>query len=161
MTCGPFDKLFRSARRSDLACAALAAAAALVGCASSGAAVAQTAPGAPAVDQTSPAGPPAAELPRTLGPFPKWSQFPRGPQPVPPPSQIASSVADLQSAQANLLGSASRLQWTLSGTEGFAAAGRAQINPEYAAPAPEEERAEAEAYAKALREQATPPPAPK
>jgi hypothetical protein len=151
MTCGPFDKPFRGAGRLDLACAALAAAATLAGCASSGA----------PVDKTSPAAPAIAALPRTLGPYPKWSQFPRGPQPVPPPSEIASSVADLQLAQANLLSSASRLQWTLSGTEGFATAARAQINPAYAAPAPAAERAEAEAYAKALREQATPPAAPK
>jgi len=151
MTCGPFDKPIRGAWRLELACAVLAAAAALAGCASSGA----------SVDQTSPAAPAIAELPRTLGPYPRWSQFPRGPQPFPPPSEIASSVADLQMAQANLLASASQLQWTLSGTEAFAAETRAQINPAYAAPAPAEERAEAEAYARSLREQATPPPAPK
>ena len=152
MTCGPFDKPFRGAGRLAPACAAIAAAAALAGYASASLA---------AVDQTSPAASAIAELPKTLGPYPRWSQFPRGPQPVPPPSDIASSVADLQLGQANLLSSASRIQWTLSGTETFAAAARGQINPAYAAPAPEAERAEAEAYAKALREQATPPPAPK
>jgi hypothetical protein len=152
MTCGPFDKPFRGVRRLEAACAALAAAV-LAGAASSEAQVEKTAPAAPA--------PALAQLPRTLGPYPKWSQFPRGPQPVPPPSQIASSVADLQQAQANTLSSASRLQWTLSGTSAFAAESHGQINPEYAAPAPEEERAQAEAYARSLREQATPPPAPK
>ena len=153
MTCGPFDKPFRGARRFTPACTALAVAAALAGCASN--------PSRAAVDKTSPAAPAIAELPRTLGPYPRWSQFPRGPQPTPPPSEIASSVADLRGAQANLLSSASQLQWTLSGTTTFAEEARAQINPEYAAPAPADESAQAEAYAKSLREKATPPPAPK
>jgi hypothetical protein len=153
MTCGPFDKPFRGARRLAPACAALFAAAALAGCA-------YNPFGAP-VDKTSAAAPAIAELPRTLGPFPSWSQFPRGPQPVPPPSEIATNVADLQAAQANLLSTAGKLQWTLSGTQGFAAEARGQINPAYAAPAPANERAQAEAYAKSLREQAAPPSAPK
>lgn len=153
MTCGPFDKPFRGARRLAPACAALAAAAALAGCVSNRV-------GAP-VGKTSPAAPAVAELPKTLGPFPRWSQFPRGPQPVPPPSEIASSVADLQTAQANLLSSESKLQWTLSGTTAFAEEARGQINPAYTTPAPADERAQAEAYAKSLREKATPPPAPK
>ena len=153
MTCGPFDKPFRGAGRFAAACAAIAAAAALAGCASN--------PSRAEVDKTSPAAPAIAELPKTLGPYPRWSQFPRGPQPTPPPSEIASSAADLQAAQANLLASASRLQWTLSGTSAFAQSARAQINPEYAAPAPADESAQVEAYAKALREKATPPPAPK
>jgi hypothetical protein len=153
MTCGPFDKPFRGARRLAPACADLAAAAALAGCAS--------APSGASIDKTSPAAPAIAELPRTLGPFPRWSQFPRGPQPVPPPSEIAANVADLQAAQANLLSSASKLQWTLSGTAAFEAETRAQINPAEAAPAPADERAQVEAFAKALREQATPPAAPK
>lgn len=157
MTCAPFDKPFRGAGRFAAACAAIAAAAALAGCASNPSHASSRA----AVDKTSPAAPAIAELPRTLGPYPRWSQFPRGPQPTPPPSEIASSVADLQAAQANLLASAGQLQWTLSGTTSFAQAARAQINPEYAAPAPAGESAQVEAYAKALREKATPPPAPK
>jgi hypothetical protein len=153
MTCGPFDKPFRGARRLAPACAAISAAAALAGCASN--------PSAAQVDKTSPAAPAIAEATKTPGPYPRWSQFPRGPQPVPPPSEIASSVADLQSAQANLLSSANKLPWTLSGTTAFAGEARGQINPAYAAPAPADERAQAEAYARSLREQATPPPAPK
>jgi hypothetical protein len=153
MTCGPFDKPLRSARRAAPACAALAAAAALAGCAS--------APSHEALDKASPAAPAIAALPKTLGPYPRWSQFPRGPQPTPPPSEIAASVADLRTAQANVLSAASKIQWTLSGTSAFAAGARAQINPAEAAPAPADERAQAEAYAKSLREKATPPPAPK
>lgn len=157
MTCGPFDKPFRGAGRFAAVCTAIAAAAALAGCASNP----SRASSGTAVDKTSPAAPAIAELPKTLGPFPRWSQFPRGPQPAPPPSEIASSVANLQAAQASLLASASQLQWTLSGTATFAQSARAQINPEYAAPAPADESAQVEAYAKALREKATPPPAPK
>lgn len=153
MTCGPFDKPFRGAGRLASACAALAAAAALAGCASNSSGA--------AVDKTSPAAPAIAELPKTLGPYPRWSQFPRGPQPAPPPSEIARSVSDLQTAQANLLSSESKLQWTLSGTTGFAEETRGQINPAYAAPPPADERAQTEAYARSLREKATPPPAPK
>jgi hypothetical protein len=153
MTCEPFDKPFRGAGRFAPACAALAAAAALAGCASD--------PFGAPVDKTSPAAGAVAELPKSLGPYPRWSQFPRGPQPVPPPSEIASNVADLQQSQANLLSAAGQLQWTLSGTAAFAADARAQINPADAAPAPADERAQVEAYAKALREKATPPPAPK
>lgn len=153
MTCGPFDKPFRGARRCAPACAALAAAAALAGCA-------YNPFGAP-IDKTSSASAAISALPRTLGPYPRWSQFPHGPQPVPPPSEVAGNVADVQAAQANLLNSAGQLQWTLSGTTAFAAQARAQINPAYTSPAPADERARAEAYAKALREQATPPPAPK
>ena len=153
MTCGPFDKPFRGAGRFAPACAALAAAAALAGCASN--------PFGAPVDKSSPAAQAIVELPKTLGPYPRWSQFPRGPQPVPPPSEIASNVSDLQQSQANLLSSASKLQWTLSGTAAFAAEARSQINPAEATPAPADARAQAEAYAKSLREKATPPPAPK
>jgi outer membrane murein-binding lipoprotein Lpp len=151
MTCGPFDKPIRGASRRVLACAALAAAASLAGC------VSTEAP----VDTTSPAAPAVAEAPKALGAYPRWSQFPHGPQPVPPPSEIASNVGELQAAQADLLSSASKLEWTLSGTESFAAQVRAEINPAYATPAPTEEQGEAEAYARSLREKAAPPPAPK
>lgn len=154
MTCGPFDKPYRGAGRFAAACAAIAAAAAaLAGCA--------LGPTHATVDKSSAAAPAIAELPKTLGPYPRWSQFPRGPQPVPPPSEVASNVANLQTAQAALLNAESKIQWTLSGTTAFAAEARAQINPAYAAPPPANERAQAEAYAQSLREKATPPPAPK
>jgi hypothetical protein len=154
MPCGPFDKPLSGAGRVIAACAALAAASGLAGCvsASKGA----------QVDQSSPAAGEIARLPQTLGPYPEWSNFPKGPQPSPPPSEIASRVAGLQTAQASLLSSASRLRWTLFGTAEFAQNARALINPELATPAPADEAAQLEAYVKAMREKATPPPmAPK
>jgi hypothetical protein len=155
MTCGPFDKPLSGAGRALVACAALAAAAALAGCVTATSKAAQ-------VDQSSPAAAEIAKLPQTLGPYPRWSDFPRGPQPTPPPSEIASRVAGLQTAQADLLSSASRIRWTLSGTAEFAANARAQVNPALATPAPADEATQVEAYVKALRERATPPPmAPK
>jgi hypothetical protein len=154
MTCGPFYKPNSGAGRLLATLAGLAAAAALDGCVTAG-------KGAQ-VDQSSPAAAEIAKLPQTLGPFPSWSSFPRGPQPTPPPSEIASRVAGLQAAQADLLSSASRLRWTLTGTTTFAADARALVNPALATPAPSDEAAEVEAYVKAMREKAAPPPmAPK
>jgi hypothetical protein len=153
MPCGPFDKpLLGDARRIG-ACAALALAAALGGCVT-------TNPFNAPVDQSSPVAAHIAELPKTVGPSPKWSEFPRGPQPTPPPGEIALRVASVEEAQADLLNTATALKWTLAGTQAFAATARSEIIPEYATPAPADQAAQIEAIAKSLREQAAPPPPP-
>ena len=157
MPCGPFDNpLIGVARRASRPSlwAALMLATALGGCVTSN-------PFNAPVDKTSPAAAHIAELPKTLGPVPRWSNFPRGPQPTPPPAEIAQRVASVQTAQADLLNTAAGLQWTLAGTAAFAAAARSEINPELASPAPADEAAQVEALAKALHDQATPPPPPK
>jgi hypothetical protein len=149
MTCGPFDKPLL---RPLLSGAALVLVAALAGCASK-AVNAQA-------GQTSPTVAHIAALDQTLGPYPRWKDFPRGPEATPPPAEIARRVAGLEQAQADLLHTAAGLTWTLSGTAAFAEAAHAQINPELATPPPPDQGAQIESLARSLREQATPPPKP-
>jgi hypothetical protein len=147
MTCAPFDKPLL---RLLVSGAALALAAALAGCADN--------PFNAQVDKSSPSAAHMAALDKTLGPYPRWKQFPRGPQPTPPPAEVARRVAGLEQAQAELLHTAAGLTWTLSGTAAFAEAAHAEINPELAAPPPPDQAAQIESLARSLREQATPPP---
>lgn len=155
MTCGPFDKqLLRATlglRRVLAVCAAGVAALALAGCVA-------TTSAQMAIDTSSPAAAETAEVVKSSGSFPRWSDFPKGPQPTPPPGDIAGRVAGLESSQAEVLKTAGGIAWTLSGTQTFAKAAHDRIDPDMAKPAPEDETAQAEAFAKQGRDLAAPPP---
>ena len=93
------------------------------------------------------------------GPFPKFSDIPKVPTDVPPASAWRAQVADLQRSKARLDAEAAALPPAQSDTEPFAASSRALAKaPVEAAPPDAEQQTEADAAA--LRERATPPPAP-
>ncbi|HYF23717.1 MAG TPA: hypothetical protein VD929_10010 [Caulobacteraceae bacterium] len=109
-------------------------------------------------DPTSPVAQRVDEVAASNREYPKWSQFPAVPQNVPTLAEFSSRVEGLEAAQTDLTTSASRLEWTLANTEGWAAQARTQIDPALARPVDPNQAAETEAFARALRELAVPPP---
>ncbi len=91
-------------------------------------------------------------------PYPRWSKFPATPTNVPTVAQFAAVAQSLDADQAELLREAAALQWTLSGTEAWAAEERALIDPTMATPAPPNVTENADAFAAAARAAAAPPP---
>lgn len=148
-------RLFMTLERLDKTiarfAAVLAAGAVLAGCAS-------TDVFRPKTDPNSPAARRIAELERQHRGYPRWSRFPAAPKNVPTAADIAARVDETQAAQADLLASAARIDWTLSGTEAFAAETRAAIDPRLAQPAAPDATAETAAFARAMKDLATPPP---
>lgn len=115
--------------------------------------------------RTDPASPAAAEVERIVDAereYPRWSRFPAEPTGVPEPAHFAVEVASLQASQNALVADVGRIQWYLRGdTRAWAQSVRDVIDPQYAQPAPPNAAAEAEAWARALREKAVPPPVAK
>jgi hypothetical protein len=143
MTRGPLDKTL-------LFSLTTATALALGGC------VSMTGFNAP-IDKSSPVADKVAAVSAAPGAYPKWSAFPPAPKDVPTASEFAARAAGERNVQGDELAAAGKLRWTLSGTAAFAAAARAEIDPRLATPAPSNETALAEAFAKAQRDAATPP----
>jgi hypothetical protein len=112
----------------------------------------------PPTDPHSPAAKRVAELERANRTYPRWSRFPAAPKNVPTATDIAARVGEAQNAQAQLLADAGRIDWTLSGTEAYAEEARSHIDPTLAQPAPADTSAQTAAFAKALKDLATPPP---
>ncbi|MBS0296041.1 MAG: hypothetical protein JSR45_06995 [Proteobacteria bacterium] len=90
-------------------------------------------------------------------PYPRWSQFPAAPTNVPTPAAVSTEAKAVEADQVQLLGEASQLQWTLCCTDAWAAQARSAIDPAMAVQAPPDAEAQTEAFAKAMREAATPP----
>lgn len=110
------------------------------------------------IDPNSPAGAQVAAEAKVNRPYPKWSEFPAAPTEVPQPSQFAARVQDVEAAEAELVRAAAGIEWTLSGTEAWAASARALVDPDLSSPVSAQQAADTEAVAKKLRERATPPP---
>jgi hypothetical protein len=121
-------------------------------------ACASVAPGAPPATEASPAAVHVDEVANANLPYPRWSQFPAVPENVPTLAEFARRVNQLESEHGAFLSEAHRLRWTLRGTETWARQARAEIDPRYARPAPANSVAETEAYARAMRALAAPPP---
>jgi hypothetical protein len=146
MTRGPLDKTL-------LCISILAMAAGLSGCVGGD-------PFNAPIDKSSPVASRVAAISAQSGPYPHWSDFPAQPMNVPTPADIAARTATAQGAQAAILDHAGGLHWTLTAanTAAFLAETRATIDPALAKPAPAGSEAEIEAWAKAQRDLATPPP---
>lgn len=106
------------------------------------------------VDPASPVAEDVARLTRGNAEFPKFSDMPKPPGDVRPAQVYANEAAQLDAAGAELVRATEPGTWTLDGTEAFASRAQAEIGP---APPPIS-GGDAEAYARALRERATPPP---
>ncbi|MFN4286968.1 MAG: hypothetical protein ACK4E3_00535 [Brevundimonas sp.] len=110
------------------------------------------------VDPASPAAARIEALVAENRTYPRWADFPAAPTGLPAPYEIATEVVRLEATQDALAEAVSRIQWTLNDPEGFAESTRSRIDPSRTRPISGMSRAEYEAWARALRQRATPPP---
>lgn len=134
------------------------AAAALTGCAS----LSGIEPGGGAsIDPRSPAAAQIEAAARQAGPTPSLAEVPPPPTDLRPAEAWRAAIADQQAEGAYVLNSAAPSTWTLSDTDGFVAGARAQVDVAGLHAPTDAEIAESEAFAKAMRQRATPPPSPR
>ncbi|MBW8302445.1 MAG: hypothetical protein K0M78_00570, partial [Brevundimonas sp.] len=91
--------------------------------------------------------------------YPRWTDFPRSPEPGPDPALIAARVATLDAAGGTLAGEVARIDWTLTGDPAaYAAAVQARVDAVQVAPVTAETLAEIEEFARRTRERGRAPP---
>jgi hypothetical protein len=112
------------------------------------------------VDMSSPVAKDVIAAAQHPGPYPKFTQIPNIPTDVRPAAAWRQAVTDIQRRQEQLDLQVAALPPAPTDTEAYAAQSRTQLGPPPAPPAPENARELTEAEARALRERATPPPAP-
>lgn len=139
--------------RAPLLAAALVAAGGLSGCASYD----------PFDEPTDPTSPAAARVEALTGAdmsYPRWAEFPAAPRDVPTAADIREQVVALEAADAALGREVAAIAWFLGpeDLEPWAARTRNRVDRRLAQPAPPGAVAEAEAWARAQRARATPPP---
>ena len=110
--------------------------------------------GAHPVDPASPVAAEVAQLSRKGGKFPTFASIPNPPTDVRPAPQFGRAAASVTSAGEALIAATEPSTWTLQGTDQFAEKARRDAGPTLEPAKP----AEAEAFARELRERATPPP---
>jgi hypothetical protein len=115
---------------------------------------------APPVAPNAPVARDVAAASRHPGPYPKFSEIPKLPRDVRPPSAWRAAVADVKRSQAKLESEIAALPPPQTDTAAFAAAAQAR-RPTDAEPPGPNSAAETEDYARTLRERATPPPPPR
>lgn len=126
------------------------------------AAVAELEPGATApVDAQSPAAQAVVEAAKTPGPWPTFAGIPEIPQDVRDSAGWQAAVdAQRAEGEATLAATASDT-WSLTATEAFARRAQQDIDAIAVHAPTAAEIAESEAYARALRQRATPPSSPR
>ncbi len=90
--------------------------------------------------------------------YPTWAEFPAAPTGVLKPADVAQRVAGLERQGAALVQWAQDNPQMVTDTSAFAAQGLGQINRNYSRPAPANAAAQTEAFARAAKALATPPP---
>ena len=110
--------------------------------------------GANKVDPTSPVAADVARLTRQDGAFPTFASIPNPPTDLRPAPQYGRDARRVSAEAAAVVAATEPGTWTLNNTQAFADAARKTAGPALAPANP----ADAEAFAKALRERATPPP---
>lgn len=126
------------------------------------AAIAEFEPGAEApIDPASPAAAAVAAAAKTPGPWPTFADIPEVPADVRDPAGWRAAVADQDAAGVQTQREAAEDTWSLTATEAFAARTQAEIDSVKVHAPTAAEIAESEAYARALRARATPPPSPR
>jgi hypothetical protein len=114
------------------------------------------------VDSSSPVAKDVIAASQRPGPFPHFAEIPKTPTDIRPVSAWHEAVTDLQQRQAVLVAEVAALPPAPTDTEAFAAAARQRAAaPALATPPAADAEEQAKAYAKALRERATPPPSPR
>ncbi len=132
------------------ACASLA----LAGCASSNPFASIP------IDPNSPVAADVARMSRTDGAFPSFADIPPVPKDQRPVAQWGVEARQLEVAGSTLERQTAPNTWTLTGTERFQAQAKAAAGPAIQGDA-SSSTAATEAFARQLRERATPPPSPR
>ena len=110
------------------------------------------------VDQSSAVAGRVGAAEQSQGAFPTFADIPPIPNDVRPLSAWRASIGETMGEKAAAEAELARHPWTLSGTEAFAEAARAEIPPAEAVP-PTDATAQAEAFAASIRGRANQPPA--
>ncbi|HRD27753.1 MAG TPA: hypothetical protein PLO65_05590, partial [Caulobacter sp.] len=98
---------------------------------------------------------------RNPGPWPTFAGIPEIPEDVRSSAAWRAAIADQQAEAEATRQAAADDTWSLTATEAFEARTRAEANPLGLHAPTDAEMAESEAYARALRKRATPPPSPR
>ena len=106
------------------------------------------------IDPASPVAPEVAKMTRQDAKFPTFAGIPPKPTNVRPVAQYGRDARSVLAAGDALVAATAPGAWTLQGTEAFADKGRKDAGPQIEPPKP----GDAEAFARELRERATPPP---
>lgn len=106
------------------------------------------------VDPASPVAADVARMTREDAAFPTFTGIPNPPTDIRPLAQFGRAANDALAAAAALERATAPETWTLQGTEAFAEKARRDAGPQIEPPKP----GEVEAFARELRERATPPP---
>lgn len=106
------------------------------------------------IDPTSPVAGEVARLSREDGKFPTFASIPKTPTDIRPLAQYGQDANAILAAGAALERATAPGTWTLDGTDDFADKARRDAGPQIEPPKP----GDAEAFARELRERATPPP---
>lgn len=119
-------------------------------------------PGANAkVDPHSPAAAQVNEALKNPGPWPTFAGIPQIPEDVRNSAQWRAAIEDQQAEGVYTSRNGAADTWSLTATEAFEAQAREEANPLGLHAPTDAEMAESEAYARALRKRATPPPSPR
>ena len=126
------------------------------------AAVQEFEPGANAsIDPASPAAAEVAKRAEEARPWPTFADIPPLPEDVRDSAAWKSAVQDQEAEGLYTARNAAEETWSLTATEAFAAEQRAKVAEVDVHAPTDAEIAESEAYARALRARATPPPPPR
>lgn len=106
------------------------------------------------IDPASPVAADVARITREPAKYPAFSDIPKPPTDIRPVAQYGRDAAGVLAAGAALERATAPGTWTLEGTDDFAAKARRDAGPQLEPPNP----GDAEAFARELRERATPPP---
>lgn len=106
------------------------------------------------IDPASPVAPEVAKLSRENGKQPTFASIPNVPKDIRPAPQYGREAGRLAAAGEALERATAPETWTLQGTDAFAATALKQAGPAIEAPV----AGDSEAFARAQRERATPPP---
>lgn len=106
------------------------------------------------IDPASPVAADVARMSRQDGKFPTFASIPKAPTDIRPLAQYGRDAHAILAQGAALEQATAPGTWTLQGTDDFASKARKDAGPQVEPPKP----GDAEAFARALRERATPPP---
>ncbi|WP_374570247.1 hypothetical protein [Phenylobacterium sp.] len=109
------------------------------------------------LDPNSPIAPEAAKAAAARGAFPKFSDIPKKPTDDRSPKAWGQAAAKVEAARDKLVRETAPDTWSLGGTAAFAGQAANTANADTAPNA----NSDAEAFARAARERATPPPSPR
>ena len=106
------------------------------------------------IDPASPVAADVARMSRADGKFPTFAGIPAKPTDVRPVAQYGRDAESVIAERQAIIAATEPSTWTLQGTDDFAERARRDAGPQIEPPKP----GDAEAFARELRERATPPP---